>query len=622
MTNLYLRAFWRDRSGVLALGVALAVLALAVLGPVLFGHAATRTDTLQASAGVSGAHWLGTDDLGRDVLARTLVATRLSLVLAVTATAIAAVVGAGLGLVLSGLPASRLRRACLSALNVVLAFPPIIVAIFIAAILGVGAWSAATAVGLAVAPRFARVTHSVAASVTSRDYISAVRTLGLSRARVLFRHVLPNAADTLWVAAFLETSGALLFISALSFLGLGVQPLDYDWGSLLTSGLNSMYTTPAAVLGPTVMIVLTGIAFGYLGEAVARAANPERWAPIRSPRPVRTRVDGLPARSVATTDSGSVLQVRDLTVTAPAATGAVALVDGVSFVVDRQEAVGIVGESGSGKSLTLMSIAGLTSAALSVSATDLQVLGRERRDGQDIAVVFQDPTNSLNPALRIRTQMTEGLRAHRGLSKKQAAVRAVRALADVRLTSPELRMRQYPHQLSGGMRQRVSIAMGSCLEPSLLLADEPTTALDVTTQRQVLNLLQALRERGMGIVLVSHDMAVVAEICDRLLVMYAGRVVEEGPAGSVLRNPRHPYTRGLLECLPDVDERRNGPLATIPGTPPQPGEIEHGCAFAPRCSLATEVCERGRPELVEWSPGSSVACWAVNPVDALAEVAR
>ncbi|GAA4750227.1 dipeptide/oligopeptide/nickel ABC transporter permease/ATP-binding protein [Nocardioides endophyticus] len=565
LSSLYVRAFFKDRAGVLALLGVLVVVLLAILGPIFAQDAATRIDASAAGGGSSAAHWLGTDDLGRDVLARTIVATRLSLLLAISATLIAGVVGVAWGLTLASVQHPRMRAVGSNILNVVLAFPPIIVAIFIAVILGVGGRSAAIAVGVAVAPRFARVVYTLASSVSAREYVHAARVLGLSRRRVLLRHILPNVADTLWIATFLEISGALLFISALSFLGLGVQPLAFDWGSLLTSGLDNMYTTPAAVLGPAVMIVVTGLVFGFLGEAVARAGNPQRWAVTR-PKRLSPRSAGgagsevLHEHRLAETSANEemVLRVENLSVTIPTEDGEFCPVNQVSFEVRKGEVLGIVGESGSGKSLTAMSIAGIAPAQAQVVADRLEIAGEDqldkpRRAGQ-VAMVFQDPMNSLNPALRITTQMTESLRAHRGLTAAAASLKALNALRDVHLTNPETRMRQYPHELSGGMRQRVSVAMGLVMSTPLLLADEPTTALDVTTQAQVISLLRDLRAEGMGIVIVSHDMGVIGEICDRVLVMYGGRIVERGLVEKVLTSPQHPYTQTLIDAVPDIDD--------------------------------------------------------------------
>jgi peptide/nickel transport system permease protein len=606
------KAFARNPWGVAALCAVLALLALAVAGPMIWSSTASQVDPAIAAQGPSGVHLLGTDELGRDVLARTLSATRLSLVLAIVATAVAGVAGVGCGLLLSAIRRARLRSMAARALDVVLAFPPIILAIFLSAVMGMGAQSAAIAVGLAVAPRFCRVALTLSQSISGRDFVAAARVLGLPRSRIILRHVLPNAADTLLITGFLEVSGAILFISALSFLGLGVQPLDYDWGSLLTGGLNDMYTNPAAVLGPTAAIVVSGVAFGFLGEALANAANPTQWFRARPAVQRDERREPRPAHGA--TDPGAVLRVEGLRVTIPTDTGELHPVDGVSLSVRPGQAVGIVGESGSGKSMTLLALTGLTPYPARVEAERLEVAGRDllrqgRGDGQDVALVFQDPMNALNPALRLSTQLTEGLRRHRRLSRRDAALRALDALREVRMTEPGRRMRQYPHELSGGMRQRVSIAMGLTMAPPLLLADEPTTALDVTLQAQIIALLKELAEDGMAVVLVSHDVGVVGELCDEVVVMYAGRVVEQGPAEQVLRDPRHPYTRGLVASLPDLDDPPGRELNGIPGAPYQLGDRIDGCAFAPRCPLATERCRAQEPTLVEFAEGRSTACW-------------
>jgi oligopeptide/dipeptide ABC transporter ATP-binding protein len=619
-----LRAFIRNPAGVAALCTVLALGVLAVAGPMIWAPAGARVDPAAAALSPSATHLLGTDQLGRDVLARTLAGTRLSLVLAILATAVAGVIGAGCGLLLSAIRRARMRSVAARVLDVVLAFPPIILAIFLSAVMGVGARSAAIAVGLALAPRFCRVTLTLAESISGRDFVAAARVLGLPRSRVVLRHVLPNAADTLLITGFMEVSGAILFISALSFLGLGVQPLDYDWGSLLTGGLTDMYTNPAAVLGPAAAIVVSGIAFGFLGEALAAAVNPTQWTHARrtsrSDRRERARTP------TTTASSDTVLRVEGLRVTIPTGSGELHPVDGVSFSVRRGRVLGVVGESGSGKSMTVMALTGLTPYPARVEADRLEVVGRDLlrrrgRGGQEVAVVFQDPMNALNPALRISTQLTEGLRRHRGLSRREATLEALDALRSVHLSEPTRRMRQHPHELSGGMRQRVSIAMGLTMKPSLLLADEPTTALDVTLQAQVITLLRELGKDGMALVLVSHDVGVVAELCDDVVVMYAGRVVEQGPTEQLLSDPRHPYTRGLIASLPDLDDSSGQPLTGIPGVPYELGDQVEGCAFAPRCALATDECWTRAPELVTFAEGRSAACWVTAEPRREAEVA-
>jgi peptide/nickel transport system ATP-binding protein len=305
--------------------------------------------------------------------------------------------------------------------------------------------------------------------------------------------------------------------------------------------------------------------------------------------------------------------------------GVVRAVDGVSFSVARGETLALVGESGCGKSVTSLSILRLVG-----SPPGRTVAGRVLFEGRDllalpepemrairgdaISMVFQEPMTSLNPVLTIGRQIAEVLMLHRGLTSDEAKQRAVEMLRMVRIPEPERRVEEYPHQLSGGMRQRVMIAMALACEPRLLIADEPTTALDVTIQAQILDLMRELKERtGAAIVLITHDLGVVAEMAQRVVVMYAGRKVEEAPAAELFAHPRHPYTRGLLDSIPKLGAAggHNGArrLSEISGTVPSLLEPIAGCAFAPRCAYATERCRREYPPLEEKGPGHSAACW-------------
>jgi oligopeptide/dipeptide ABC transporter ATP-binding protein len=281
--------------------------------------------------------------------------------------------------------------------------------------------------------------------------------------------------------------------------------------------------------------------------------------------------------------------------------------------------VGIVGESGSGKSLTALAVAGLLPPTARASAQRMALFGedvealdeRERSAllGTSLAMVFQDPMSSLNPALRVGRQVGEVAEVHLGQTRQQAERSAVERMREVRIAAAEVRARQYPHQFSGGMRQRAMIAMGLVATPRLLVADEPTTALDVTVQREVLRLLRGVRDRsGTAVLLISHDIAVVAELCGRVVVMYAGLVVEDGPVQEVLRRPAHPYTRALLDAIPDMDTARDDALATIPGRPPAPADRPSGCPFAPRCPRAQDTCAERLPPLLPVA-GTRAACW-------------
>ncbi|WP_242684173.1 ABC transporter ATP-binding protein [Paraburkholderia hospita] len=327
----------------------------------------------------------------------------------------------------------------------------------------------------------------------------------------------------------------------------------------------------------------------------------------------------------------ALLEVKDLSVRFARRDGApVDAVQRVSFSLDKGKTLGIVGESGSGKSQTVMALLGLLAKNGKVSGealyngTNLLTMNEaalNRIRGDRIGMIFQDPMTSLNPFLTIERQMTETLQLHRKLSRREAKQRAIETLERVRIPDAARRIGMYPHEFSGGMRQRVMIAMALLSEPEILIADEPTTALDVTVQAQIIELLRELnRERGTAIILITHDMGVVAGLCDDVMVMYAGQTVEQAPAQQLFAAPTHPYTIGLLNALPRLTDDDDQPLQTIPGNPPLPGMATQGCAFAPRCTFAEERCRATRPAL-EPTEGEVHALRACHrPVQAIAEV--
>jgi len=314
---------------------------------------------------------------------------------------------------------------------------------------------------------------------------------------------------------------------------------------------------------------------------------------------------------------GALLELRDLTVTFDTPGGPVTAVDGIDLDVGEGECLAVVGESGSGKSQTFLAALGLLAGNGRISGSarfdGREMLGRTQREldrvrGPGIGYVFQDALGSLTPHLRVEDQLIECLRAHRAADARTARAEARRILDRVGVPDPDARLRQYPHELSGGTRQRVAIAAALMPGPRLLVADEPTTALDVTVQAQVVELLRDLRrDLGMAIVLVTHDFGVVAGLADRIAVMYAGRVVEQGVATRLLAHPAHPYSDGLLQALPRLDDPPGTPMRTVAGAPPRPGDLPAGCAFRPRCGRAIEACARVRPQL-EGSEDMLAAC--------------
>jgi oligopeptide/dipeptide ABC transporter ATP-binding protein len=321
----------------------------------------------------------------------------------------------------------------------------------------------------------------------------------------------------------------------------------------------------------------------------------------------------------------TLLSVEDLHVQFATRRGTVHAVNGVSFEIEAGETLGIVGESGCGKSVTSLAILGILARNARVTGGRALFQGRDliglgdrelrRIRGRDIAMIFQDPMTSLNPVLTIGRQIRESLQTHLGLDKGAATARAIELLDQVGIPEARRRIDEYPHQFSGGMRQRAMIAIALACEPKLLIADEPTTALDVTIQAQILDLLRSLvAERDTALILITHDLGVVAGMCERVHVMYGGMVMEEGPAESVFATPRHPYTLGLLQSVPRLDTPRGRPLRPIEGAPRDMLRPPHACPFAPRCAYEVEQSRQEVPPLVEVGPGHRVACF--NPVQA------
>lgn len=622
------RILWILRSpmGLSSAIVIAALIVLAVIAPPLWGAAAETPDPSRLLEPPSGDHLLGTDSLGRDLLLRTLVATRLSLVMALAATAM----GALAGLLLGALPAvagPRTQRTFGSVINMWLAFPVLLMAMLTVILLGPGSATAVVALALTMTPSFARLAQTLSSRVGGSEYLAAARLLGVSKTRQFTKYIVPNIAEPVIVNVTLSIGGGLLALSSLSFLGVGVQPPEYDWGRLLSEGFAQVYSQPTAVVGPGVMVVVAGVSFGMLGEAFAahmrgrgraRALSPRRLGPAP-----RVDAHGAAPAEVSPIDPTAppLLEVSGLTVAFPGPRGWIRPVQDVSFAVAPGEIVGVVGESGSGKSVTMMSIAQLAPAGAAVTARSLRFAGSELEGasprqasaalGTQVGVVFQDSLTALNPALKVGLQLSEVPRVHQHASRRQAAQLAVDALDAVSIEDPERRAHQYPHEFSGGMRQRALIAMSQIGSPRLIIADEPTTALDVTVQRRVLALLRRECEQtGAAAIVVSHDIAVLAELCQRILVMYAGRIVEDVDVRLLAQPERlaHPYTRALAESLPDLDTDRTKPLATIPGEPPDLSRPVVGCGFAPRCRFASDRCRTDTPVLSVHGSGR-VACW-------------
>lgn len=622
----FLRAPMAFASLVVVLGFAV----LAVIAPILWGVQAQTPNTDALLQPPSPEHPLGTDSLGRDLLLRTLVATRISLGMALAATAMGAVAGLALG-ALPAVLGPRAQRMFGSVINTWLAFPVLLVAMLTVILLGPGTQTAVFALALTMTPSFARLAQTLSSRVGGSEYLAAARMLGISRSRQLTRYVLPNIAEPVVVNVTISIGGGLLALSSLSFLGVGVQPPEYDWGRMLSEGFDSVYSSPAAIAGPGIAVVLAGVAFGMFGESLASYMRNHGGGRVLSRRKLglapRVESAGVASAPAGADPAVPLLTVDGLSVSFPGERGWVRPVQDVSFAIAPGEIVGVVGESGSGKSVTMMAVAQLAAAGAGVTARTLRFADQDLLEmspaeqrtqlGTSIGVVFQDSLTALNPAMRVGSQLAEIPRVHANASGRSANEQAVAALTDVSIPDPERRAKQFPHEFSGGMRQRTLIAMAQIGKPSLIIADEPTTALDVTVQQRVLALLRRECEQtGAAAIVVSHDIAVLAELCQRILVMYAGRIVEDVDV-RLLADPEklaHPYTRALAASLPDLETDLTKPLATIPGEPPDLSLPLVGCGFAARCAFATERCRSEAPPMLEHRHGGRIACWQPQDV--------
>ena len=568
---------------------------IAIAGPALWGETATGRNVGERWASASLAHPFGTDDLGRDIFARVMVATRLSLLLTAGATAIGVTGGLIIGLAASIMP-RHLRRTVVWVMDMLLAFPWLLLVLFFTVIWGATATGAMLAIGLAGIPNLTRLVYNLASSVSGKDYVRAARVVGVGPVGVLTRHVLPNIASPLLVQTAASASVTLLSFAGLSFLGLGVQAPEYDWGRQINEGIGQIYTNPMGAIGPGFAIVFAGLVFTLISEALAdqpgqgvgRLVAASRSAVLPGGTPSSDATTAAAADSGADPGDASdpevvsdsakpvpLAEVAGLRIAFPDGEGGlVERVHGIDFTVRPGETVGIVGESGSGKSLTAMALAGLLEPPAVVTAErrmfdgiDLETpftQSERKRLGTELGIVFQDPLTSLNPALTIGRQLTEVPETHLGMNRRQARERAAAGLDAVGIADAAERLGDYPHQFSGGMRQRAMIGMALTANPRLIIADEPTTALDVTVQKQVLGVLRTAKEAtDTAVVLISHDIALVAGFCDRVVVMKDGEVVEELSAHRIREDAAHPYTRGLLACLPDMRSDRSKPLPVI-----------------------------------------------------------
>ena len=629
----------------IALGIIVVVVLLAVFAPVV-----TRFDPF-ASADIpatppDGTNWFGTDAIGRDIFSRVIFGARSSLIIGVCATLVALTAAAVLGSV-AATAGKWVSEVLMRVLDIVMSFPGIALAAVFVAVAGSSTPVLVFAIAFLYTPQLTRVVRANVLAQFGEDYVSASRVMGSGTARILVKHVARNCIAPILVFATVLVADAIVFEASLSFINAGVKPPNPSWGNVLADGKQLLLIGGWwATFFPGLAILVTVLALNILSEGMTDAlVSPKLRRSVKLDDPVeKTTTAVVPAlaavaagtavplerrlaaldaaerarggRLVYAGDAKPLLELRDLSIRFPDAHGDIDVVDHVSFSVRPGETMGLVGESGCGKSITSMAIMGLLPRTAQLSGeivfqgTDVLKLGPKEHNalrGHEIAMIYQDALSSLNPSMLIRTQLKQ-LTSRGGTRGAEELLRLV-GLDPVRTLA------SYPHELSGGQRQRVLIAMALTRDPKLVIADEPTTALDVTVQAQVIDLLNELRDKlGFAMVFVSHDLALVARMAHRITVMYAGQVVETGTTTDILTDPRHEYTRGLLGAVLSI-ESASGRLHQVPGVVPSPREFVKGDRFAPRSSHPTVGLDV-RPEMVT-VPGTQHS-WA-NHADPVKE---
>ena len=637
-------------------------------------------------------HLLGTDALGRDLLSRLIWGARSSLLVGLAATLVAALIGSAIGLV-AGFFGRLTDVLLMRGIDVLMAFPYLLLALAIVAALGPGLGNAMLAIAVANVPFFARAVRGSVLEIRHQAYIDAARLAGHRAPWIIAVEVLPNLVPTVLLLMTTTLGWMILETAGLSFLGLGAQPPHADLGAMLGQGRELLTTYPRVAVLPGLVILVLVIGINLFGDALrdlldprlavlsrsvagrkavpavdALADGPSSGGIASKVAEAMTGVDagvgggvaggacagagtgagagpgvGASAKTGARAGAGAgagvggkpytessldaeidsamnqrtqrpppLLSVQGLSVLVPGEQGPALAVDRLDLCLRAGERVGLVGESGSGKSLTAQALLGLApiggrlAGRVRLDDTDLLALNNQALRawrGRRIAYVPQAPSDALDPLLRIGDQLREALVAH--APARAEAVDALLALVGLDRVADV--QRRFPHELSGGQAQRVAIAMALAHEPDLLIADEATTALDVSIQAEILALLERLsRGRERALLFVSHDLALVAGLCERVLVLYAGRILEDAPIDRLLSAPAHPYTAALLACSPELGHPEK-PLAAIPGQPPSPHDLTHGeaavgCRFAPRCPKAQPPCQQAEPALVALAP--------------------
>ena len=613
----FMALFARSQLAFIGLIILSLILILAILTPLLSLNDPNVIDTSNRfKRPFSEDTILGTDHLGRDLLSRLLWGTRLSIAVGLCAAIIAAFIGSAIG-VIAGFYGGHTDNIIMRGVDMLMAFPYILLALAIVAALGPGLMNALIAVAIVNIPFFARNIRGVTLGIVHREFVDAARLSGMSNAKIIINEILPNVFPVIVVAMSTTVGWMILETAGLSFLGLGSQPPQADLGSMLGEARAAIITSPHTSVVPGVMILIIVMAINLVGDGIRDVLDPRlKSGALSTPR---STTEVVKNKSDAGLKTQTLLSIDGLKTEFRIGNRILKAVNDVSLTVDRGQCVGIIGESGSGKSVTALSIMRLVSSppgiitdgSIDFKGDDLLKLSSEDlRDfrGKKVSYVFQDPLSTLHPLYTVGQQLSEAIQSHNHVGKLEKHKKALELLQAVRISNPEKRLNSYPHELSGGMRQRIGIAMALANDPDIIIADEPTTALDVTVQAQILKLFQDLRrEKGLALVFITHDFGVISQICDKVAVMYAGKIVEIGPAAEILKSPAHPYTSRLKSCVPELGQGKRN-LIAIPGFPPMIDNMPSGCAFASRCEKVKQNCQSAMVDVKKIGQERAVRC--------------
>jgi peptide/nickel transport system permease protein len=580
------RRFAKNPLGVAALAVLVLIVLAAIFAPLLTSYNPSAVSVLSILQGPGAGHLLGTDGAGRDVWSQLLYGARYTLAGALLATVVAAILGIASGLV-AGYYGKWFESAASWVTTLLMALPGIVVLLAARAVLGPSLWTVMIIFGVLLIPAFYRLVFAAVSGVRNELFIDAARVSGVSDVRIIARHILTVVRAPIILQASIVFGIAIAVQVGLDFLGFGDQSIP-TWGNMLNDGFTNLYRDPQLVVWPGLAVVITGVALTLFANALRdeleQSARPRRRRAVAAAAAAATAAAaeaGRPASDTivhsepdSSTPAPLLLHIENLAVGYPQADGSVTrVVDNVSLDIRRGEVHGLIGESGSGKTQTAWSVLRLLPSGGEILEGSIRLDGEDlsrvpdakMRDirGGRIAYIPQEPMSNLDPSFTIGSQLTEPMQIKLGVSKAEAKARALKLLGQVGIPNPERTLAAYPHELSGGMAQRVLIAGAVSCEPDLIIADEPTTALDVTIQAEILDLLRELqRELGVTILIVTHNFGVVADLCDQVSVMQKGRIVETGSARSLFANPQHPYTRSLFDAILDESPAR-GPYAEV-----------------------------------------------------------